>query len=112
MALAVFGAIIGLRCVGFVPAGSEPMTSQEFYEWKKTQPQEYANWTETRPFDPSRRIRSDEYSDAFHTGPQVKHGWYFQFFPASVSDFGTPLFILAVFYVGLFFLLGEQKARR
>jgi hypothetical protein len=114
VALAVFGAIVGLLFVYFEPARSRPMTSQEFYEWKETQPQEYANWIKTRPFDPMREhaLRYkwyNEYDDVHSTGPKVEDGWYFGVRSASISDFGVALFVLAVFYAGLFAILGDKK---
>ena len=45
--------------------------------------------------------------------PEVEHGWYLKTEAgwALIEDVRMPLFVLVVFYTGLFFLLQDKRAR-
>ena len=136
--LTVFAAIIGLHYVGFEPPGWRTMTAQEFLEWKASQPAPKAKAATT---DPNRgdifdqvvaQARKGKYDDLIAAAkakaatkfdpstampapspPEVEHGWYLKTEAgwALIEDVRMPLFVLVVFYTGLFFLLQDKRAR-
>ena len=86
-ALAVFGAIIGLHYM--------PIYQHSYSDWHLINPTEAAlHWPHYLPSDYEKVV--------------VPGGFRL---PPLIDDVRMPLFVLAVFYTGLFFVLGPDKSK-
>jgi hypothetical protein len=114
VALAVFSAIIGLHYVGLEPPGRRIMTQQEFLAWRASPQGKAVDFTKL----PGKESlpRTFNFSDIDFqrsSSPEIEHGWYLKvgdewYIP--IKDVRMPLFVLVVFYVGLFFMLRDKDA--
>jgi hypothetical protein len=117
VALAVFGAIIGLHYVGFEPPGRRMMTREEFLAWRATpegQAVDFRNLPGTETWT-GFNFSDIDFQRTSSRSPQIEHGWYLKvgdewYIP--IKDVRMPLFALAVFYVGLFFILGPSGGKK
>ncbi|SRR6266568_4819919 len=111
VALVVFAAIIGLHYVGFEPPGQRLMTEQEFFAWRASPQGKAVDFTNLpgKKFDPN--IDSTSINFQRSNSPGIEHGWYLKTGTgwALIEDVRMPLFALAVFYTGLFFLLQNKR---
>ena len=115
VALAVFGAIIGLHYVGFEPPGRRIMTVPEFLAWRAS-PQgkavDFRNLPGTESYSSSFNFSDIDFQRS--NSPEIEHGWYLKVgdgWYAPIKDVRMPLFVLTVFYAGLFFILGPTATK-
>jgi hypothetical protein len=112
VALAVFAAIIGLHYVGFEPPGQRLMTEQEFFAWRASPQGKAVDFTNLPDMKFNPEVFDFTSIDFQRSNsPKIEHGWYLKTGTGSalIKDVRLPLFVLAVFYVGLFSILGDKK---